>query len=335
MSQGVRYSEIEIEAGAKGRMKSARKDDMDQRQVLPSYVLITPARNEEKFIEKTIESVIRQTVLPMKWVIVNDGSMDATGSIVGRYLAKYAWIELVNLPVRKNRDFAAKVYAFNAGQEKVKHLGYQVIGNLDSDVSLDEDHFEFLLGKLVENDRLGVTGTVFREDGYSSETDSFEGQNHVSGQCQLFRRECFEEIGGYVANKAGGIDWIAVTSARMMGWTTRSFREKSFFHYRSLGTAERSLLASAFSYGEKDYYLGNHPLWEICRTAYRAVKKPYLTGALALYLGYLSAFVRRMDRPVSEELMRFHRAEQMRKLKSIIKAMFGFKRIDNFGLTPN
>jgi len=316
-------------------MNSAREGDMNQRYTLPSYVLITPARNEEKFIEKTIESVIRQTVLPMKWVIVNDGSMDATGSIVGRYLAKYAWIELVNLPVRKNRDFAAKVYAFNAGQENVKHLGYKVIGNLDADVSLDEDHFEFLLGKLVENDRLGVTGTVFTEEGYSSETDSFEGQNHVSGQCQLFRRECFEEIGGYVANKAGGIDWIAVTTARMMGWTTRSFREKSFFHYRSLGTAERSLLASAFSYGEKDYYLGNHPLWEICRTAYRAVKKPYLTGALALYLGYLSAFVRQMDRPVSDTLMRFHRAEQMRKLKSIFKAMFGFKRIDNFGLTTN
>jgi glycosyltransferase involved in cell wall biosynthesis len=316
-------------------MNLVREGDMDQRCTIPSYVLITPARNEEKFIAKTVESVIRQTVLPMKWVIVNDGSTDATGNIVDRYLAKYAWIELVNLPVRKNRNFAAKVYAFNAGREKVKHLGYEVIGNLDADVSLDEDHFEFLLGKLVEDDNLGVTGTVFAEEGYSSETDSFEGQNHVSGQCQLFRRECFEEIGGYVANKAGGIDWIAVTTARMMGWTTRSFRERSFFHYRSLGTAERSLLASAFSYGEKDYYLGNHPLWEICRTAYRAVKKPYVLGAVALYLGYLSAFARQMKRPISDDLMRFHRAEQMRKLKSIFKAMFGFKRIDNFGLTTN
>jgi glycosyltransferase involved in cell wall biosynthesis len=299
------------------------------------YVLITPARNEAAFIETTLKSVIHQTVLPLKWVIVNDGSMDATATIVGRYLSKNAWIELVNLPARKERNFAAKVYAFNAGREKVSHLEYEVIGNLDADVSLDKDHFEFLLGKLLENDRLGVTGTVFTEEGYSSETDSFEGQNHVSGQCQLFRRECFEEIGGYVPNRAGGIDWIAVTTARMMGWTTRSFREKSFFHYRSLGTAERSLLASAFSYGEKDYYLGNHPLWEICRTAYRAVKKPYVTGAVALYLGYLSAFVRQMDRPVSDELMRFHRAEQMQKLKSIFRTMFGLKRVDNFGLTAN
>jgi glycosyltransferase involved in cell wall biosynthesis len=308
---------------------------MDQLSTRPSYVLITPARNEEKFIETTIQSVISQTLLPMKWVIVNDGSTDATATIVSRYLAKNAWIELVNLPVRKDRNFAAKVYAFNAGQETVKHLEYDVIGNLDADVSLDNDHFEFLLGKLLENDRLGVTGTVFTEEGYSSETDSFEGLNHVSGQCQLFRRQCFEEIGGYVPNRAGGIDWIAVTTARMRGWTTRSFREKSFFHYRSLGTAERSLLASAFSYGEKDYYLGNHPLWEISRVAYRAIKKPYIVGGLALYLGYLSAFLRQMERPVSDELMRFHRAEQMRKLKAILRSMFGFKRIDSFGLTTN
>ena len=313
----------------------ARECDMDQRSIRPSYVLITPARNEEKFIEKTIHSVISQTLLPMKWVIVNDGSMDATATIVSRYLANNAWIELVNLPVRNDRNFAAKVYAFKAGQERVKQLEYDVIGNLDADVSLDNDHFEFLLGKLLENNRLGVTGTVFTEEGYSSETDSFEGLNHVSGQCQLFRRECFEEIGGYVPNRAGGIDWIAVTTARMMGWTTRSFREKSFFHYRSLGTAERSLLASAFSYGEKDYYLGNHPLWEISRVAYRAMKKPYVVGGLALYLGYLSAFLRQMERPVSDELMRFHRAEQMRKLKAIFRSMFGFKRIDSFGLTAN
>src|SRR5882672_6214645 len=309
--------------------------DMQETQTLPPYVLVTPARNEETFIQQTIESVAQQTYLPLKWVIVNDGSTDKTASKIESLLAKYPWIELVNLPVRKERNFAAKVHAFNAGQERVKDLEYEVIGNLDGDVSFDQDHFEFLLGKFKEDPRLGVAGTVFREEGYNSETDSFEGQQHVSGQCQLFRRQCFAEIGGYFANKAGGIDWIAVTTARMMGWTTRSFREKSFFHYRSLGTAEHSLLASAFSYGEKDYYLGNHPLWEICRTAYRAVKKPYLTGALALYLGYLSACVRQMDRPVSDELMQFHRAEQMRKLKSIIRAMFGFKRIDNFGLTTN
>jgi glycosyltransferase involved in cell wall biosynthesis len=298
------------------------------------YVLITPARNEERFIEKLIQSVIGQTVLPAKWVIVNDGSTDATASIVGRYLAKYHWMELLNLSPHRDRSFAAKVHAFNAGFERVKHLEFEVVGNLDSDLSFDADYLEFLLNKFREDASLGVAGTIFHEEGYSSATDSFEGRNHVAGGCQLFRRRCFEQIGGYIPNKAGGIDWIAVTTARMLGWTTRSFREKHFFHYRSLGTAERSLLASTFSYGEKDYYLGGHPLWEVFRVAYRATKKPYILGGIALCSGYLSAFLRRMDRPVSDDVVRFHRQEQMRKLKAILKYLITFKKVDSFEVKP-
>ena len=294
------------------------------------YVLITPARNEELFIEKLIQSMVRQTFLPVRWVIVNDGSTDATADIVSRYLTKHDWIELLNLPAHRDRSFAAKVHAFNSGLSRVKNLDYEVIGNLDSDVSFDPDYLEFLMKKFQEDPALGVAGTIFHEEGYSSARDSFEGQNHVAGGCQLFRRRCFEEIGGYVPNKAGGIDWIAVTTARMKGWKTRSFREKFFFHYRSLGTAERSVLSSNFSYGEKDYYLGGHPLWETFRVAYRATKKPYIFGGIALFLGYVSAYLRRMDRPVSAELMRFHRQEQMKKLKSIFKSLLSFKKIDGF-----
>jgi glycosyltransferase involved in cell wall biosynthesis len=294
------------------------------------YVLITPSRNEEALIEKVIQSMIAQTVAPLKWVIVNDGSTDSTASIVGRYLAKYEWIEMVDLPAHRDRSFAAKVNAFNAGFEKIKNLDYEAIGNLDSDVSFDADYIEFLLDKFKEDPSLGVAGTIFREQGYSSESDSFEGQNHVAGGCQLFRRRCFDEIGGYIPNKAGGIDWIAVTTARMKGWRTRSFREKSFFHYRSLGTAERSSLASAFSYGEKDYYLGNHPLWEVFRLLYRSTKKPYLLAGIALYSGYVSAFLRQIKRPVSDELMRFHRKEQMQKLRTILRSLFRLERIDSF-----
>jgi biofilm PGA synthesis N-glycosyltransferase PgaC len=309
---------------------------MHQRSTLPSYVLVTPSRNEEAFIEKTIESVIRQTVLPVKWVIVNDGSTDSTGAIAERYAAQHHWIEVVNRPVRQERNFAAKVRAFNAGQERLKNVGYELIGNLDSDVSLDADHFEFLLTKLKDDPRLGVAGTVFSEEGgYSSAKDSFEGQNHVSGQCQVFRRQCFEEIGGYFANKAGGIDWIAVTTARMIGWKTRSFREKSFFHYRHLGTAERGVFAAAFSYGEKDYYLGGHPVWELFRVTYRMTKPPYLVEGLGLGLGYGWAILRREKRPISKELMAFHRKEQMRKLGAVLKSMLTFKSIDNFKVLPD
>ena len=306
---------------------------MNQTGSLPPYVLITPARNEEAFIEKTLQSVAQQTYLPVKWVIVNDGSTDRTGEIVAGYAEKYPWIELVNRPVRKERNFAAKVHAFNAGQERLQGVEYEVIGNLDSDVSLDTDHFEFLLGKFKEDPKLGVAGTVFKEEGgYNSETDSLEGQLHVSGQCQLFRRKCFDDINGYFANKAGGIDWIAVTTARMMGWKTRSYREKCFFHYRHLGTAERSVFAAAFSYGEKDYYLGGHPLWELFRVSYRAIKPPYIVEGLALGLGYGWAMLRRTKKPISNELMKFHRREQMRKLRVILKSVVTLKPIDKFRL---
>jgi glycosyltransferase involved in cell wall biosynthesis len=294
------------------------------------YVLVTPARNEELFIEGTIQSVVNQTVAPLKWVIVSDGSTDRTAEIVASYAATYHWIEMIELPQRRDRSFAAKVHAFNAGLEKVRRLNYAVIGNLDADVSFASDYCEFLMDRFQEDENLGVAGTIFREEGYSSETDSFEGQNHVAGGCQFFRRECFKEVDGYTPNRAGGIDWIAVTTARMMGWKTRSFREHWFFHHRSLGTAERGRLKSAFSYGEKDFYLGGHPLWELCRIAYRMAKPPYILGGAALGLGYLSAFARRMERPVSEELLHFHRKEQMAKLRAILRSLVAFKRIDSF-----
>jgi glycosyltransferase involved in cell wall biosynthesis len=306
---------------------------MDRVSIYPTYVLVTPSRNEEALIGKTIESVIVQTVLPLKWLIVNDGSTDSTGAIAERYAAEHHWIEVVNRPVRKERNFAAKVHAFNAGRERLKDLNYEIIANLDSDVVLDKDHFEFLLGKFQLEPRLGVAGTVFREEGgYNSGTDSFEGQTYVSGQCQMFRRECFEEIGGYYANKAGGIDWIAVQTARLRGWKTRSFREKSFFHHRPLGTADRGVLAASFSYGKKDYFLGGHPLWELFRVSYRMTKRPYILDGLALGLGYGLAAVRRLERPVSTELMAFYRREQMRKLTEILKRVLTFKPIDKFTL---
>lgn len=300
-----------------------------------TYALISPARNESALIEKTILSVISQTMLPTRWVIVNDGSTDNTSEIVQRYLSDHPWIVLVDLPMRKERHFAAKVNAFNVGRNRLDGVSYDIIGNLDADVSFSPDYFEFLLDKFVSDPNLGVAGTIFKEEGYSSDRDSWEGQNHVAGAAQLFRRECFEEIGGYYPNKAGGVDWIAVSTARMRGWKTRSFREKSLFHYRKLGTAERNRLASTFSYGEKDYYLGGHPLWEMFRVAFRMTKRPFIVDGLALGTGYLWALLTREPRAVSRELMKFHRHEQMQKLRAILGAMLTRRSYRRFEPRPN
>jgi hypothetical protein len=188
------------------------------------------------------------------------------------------------------------------------------------------------MNKFSGDPQLGVAGTPFLENGYDSAKDSFEGQNHVAGGCQLFRRECFQQIGGYVPNRAGGIDWIAVTTARMKGWKTRSFVEKRFQHYRPLGTAERNQLKASFSYGEKDYYLGNSPVWQLFRVSYRMAKPPFIIEGLALLCGFCWAALRRTKRPVSQELMRFHRREQMKKLRTILRSLLTFKKVDNFRL---
>jgi glycosyltransferase involved in cell wall biosynthesis len=300
-----------------------------------NYVLVTPARNEQAFIAQVLDSVVAQTLLPARWVIVDDGSTDRTAEIVESYAQRYPWIELVRRPQHLDRSFAGKVHAFNAGLERVQSLDFEIIGNLDGDLSFDHDYLEFLMRKFSEDPRLGVAGTPFIENGYDSAKDSFEGENHVAGGCQLFRRQCLEDVGGYTPNRAGGIDWIAVTTARMKGWRTRSFSEKRFNHYRTLGTAERGVLAALFSYGEKDYYLGNSPIWEIFRVVYRITKQPVLTGGVALLAGYSWAALRRIKRPVSGDLMHFHRKEQMKKLSAIFRSILERRKVDNFSLNTN
>lgn len=89
-------------------------------------------------------------------------------------------------------------------------------------------------------------------------------------------------------------------------------------------------MAASFSYGEKDYYLGGSPVWQLFRVAYRGTKQPI--DGLALLSGYCWAAIRRMERPVSSELMRFHRREQMKKLRTIFSSLLGFKKVDNFRL---
>jgi glycosyltransferase involved in cell wall biosynthesis len=297
------------------------------------YVLITSARNEQAFIAKTLDSVAAQTQLPERWVIVDDGSTDHTAEIVERYARRFPWITLIHRPKREGRNFAAKADAVNAALAQLQNVEFEILGNLDADVSFAPDYMGFLMQKFSTDPKLGVAGTPFTQEGdYDSTRDSFEGENFVAGPCQLFRCQCFRDVGGYVASCAGGVDWIAVMTARMKGWKTKSFADKRFHHHRSMGTAEKGELAALFSYGQKDYYLGGSPVWELFRVTYRAAKKPFLTGSLALLSGYCWAALRRVQRPVSGELMQFHRREQTKKLKTILRSIIRFKKVDSFRL---
>lgn len=289
---------------------------------LPRYVLITPARNEEAFIGNTIKSVVAQSHRPVRWVIVSDGSTDRTDEIVKQYAAEHDWIELVRLPEHRERQFAAKANAFNAGYARLKHLEFEVVGNLDSDITFDPGYQEFLMGRFAENPRLGVAGTPFVEEldkpGDHTYGHKFAQLEHVSGACQMFRREAFDAVGGYVPIKGGAIDWIAVTTVRMKGWETRTFLEKHTLHHRKLGTGNDRPLMVRYRYGQKAYYVGGHPVWEVLRGFFQMREKPYVIGGAHFLAGFLWAAVTRMHRPVTPELMRFHRWEQMSRLRRLL-----------------
>ncbi len=283
---------------------------------LPIYVLVTPARNEEQFIESTIQSVVAQTWRPLRWVIVSDGSTDRTDEIVSRYAVAHDWIELLRMPERKERHFAGKAFAFSAGKARLDGLPYEVIANLDADITFDKDYFQFLLGKLAVDPLLGVVGTPYVEKSGEIFDYKFTSLDHVSGACQVFRRECYEAIGGYSPVKVGTIDCIAVISARMRGWRTRTFTAKVSHHHRKVGTAQRGLMKANFYTGVMDYAMGNHPLWQLSRTLYQITRRPFVVRGLALGAGYLWALIRHAKRPVSAEFIAFHRREQMERLKN-------------------
>lgn len=287
-----------------------------------SYVLITPARNEADYIELTLRSVVAQTVRPTKWIIVNDGSTDGTDEIVQRYAAAHAWIEQIHMPERRERHFAGKALAVNTGYQKVAVLRFDIIGNLDADVSFDRDYFRFLMSKFDGNPKLGVAGTSFREGGLTYNY-RLVGIEHVSGMCQLFRRECFEAIGGYPAVKSGGIDLIAVLSARAKGWETRTFLEKEFVHHRRQGGALHNGLRERVHMGRKDYLLGNHPVWEIFRSIYQMTHKPYFVGGGLVLASYLWNAVRGIEKTIPTELMALRRNDQMKRLKRAMRRCYG------------
>ncbi|HWW00445.1 MAG TPA: glycosyltransferase family A protein [Candidatus Acidoferrum sp.] len=277
------------------------------------YVLITPARDEAAFVEQTIQSVVAQTIRPVRWVVVSDGSTDGTDHIVQRCADRHSWISLVRMPERRGRHFAGKVHAFNAGYAAIKSLDYEFIGNLDGDTAFPPDYFEYLLGNFARDPRLGLAGTNYFEASPKYDVQLTNAED-VPGICQLFRRECFEGIGGYQPVEAGGVDLIAVLSARMQGWKTRIFPDRFVLHLRPQGTANSRPLMVHFVHGEHDYRFGGHPLWELFRVAYRITQRPFVVGGCLLGLGFIWALLSRMERAVPIDLIRFRRNEQIGRL---------------------
>ena len=218
-----------------------------------NYVLITAARNEEKYIEATIKSVLSQTILPKKWVIVSDGSTDHTDEIIKKYLANSRFIEFVRREPGSNQDsgFASKVFALNAGYELLKHGAYDYIGHLDADITFETDYYENVLKLFEQNPLLGIAGGfIFEQKQGNFVSRPYNTERSVAGGIQLFRREFYQVLGGLIPLKNGGEDWYAEVNARMKGWEVASFHNLHVFHHKP-GNVVRGALKESFGHNYK------------------------------------------------------------------------------------
>lgn len=285
-----------------------------------NYVLATAAYNEDKFIEATIRSVIAQTIKPLQWVIVSDGSVDRTDAIVKDYANRAPFIRLLRIDEDHARNFAAQAMAINRGMSQLHHLNYDYIGNLDADITFEPDYFERLLAKLNSDTELGLAGGWIVERGIDEAFYPRRGnsQNSVPHGCQFFRRACFEAVGGaYVALPYGGPDTYAEVAARMRGWRVKSFEGLPAYHHRPTNAAG-GMLKGCFRQGRMDYSLGTLPSFEFIKLANRSRMKPYVLGAAVRYAGFVQSYLRREKRAVPNEFMSFLRNEQRERVMRLL-----------------
>lgn len=283
------------------------------------YVLITPAHNEEAFIEETLRAVAAQSVRPVRWVVVNDASTDGTREIVERHAREHAFIRLVNVERSSGRHFGNKVRAFKRGLEELSGLDYDYIGNLDADISFGADYVANILGELERDTSLGIAGGMV----HTRIGDRFRSQevapDSVAGAVQMFRRACFEQVGGYMVLPYGGIDAAAEITARMHGWKTRTFAQYSVTEHRRTGSATDGLpLAARVTGGRRLYSLGFSFSFFLARCVYRALDPPWILGSAASLFGFVTCMLKGAPVMLPKETVRFLRAEQRRKLGRIV-----------------
>lgn len=275
-----------------------------------TYVLMTAAHNEEQNIAKTLQSVISQTVLPERWVIVSDNSNDRTDEIIERYAQQHSFIRFLRVQRLAGRSFRSKVLALHQGAPLLEGAAYDYIGNVDADLSLPANYFESLISKFQEDSDLGICGGfVYEENHGRFESRKINETRNVPHAAQLVRRQCYEQIGGYAVLDFGGEDWYAQTQARMKGWEVESFPELHIFHHRHTGEGSQKF-ANCVRLGHLDYSFGSDPFFEVLKCIKRIGERPYLFAA-GLRLGaFFWDTIRKKPRPVTKDFIAFLRNEQ-------------------------
>jgi glycosyltransferase involved in cell wall biosynthesis len=276
------------------------------------YVIITPARDEEKHIEETIRSVTSQTILPTEWIIVDDGSSDKTAEIAKRYSLRFPWIHVVCRPNRGTRKSGGGVVeAFYEGYKAVQQNDWEFIVKLDADLTFSPDYFQKCFDNFEYEPRLGVGGgDIYHEIGEAS-TLEVNPKFHVRGATKIYRRACWEAIGGLL--QAPGWDTIDEVKANMLGWKSHSFGELHVIHHRPTGTAD-GVLRDRIKHGVACYISGYHPLFLAASCVSRLVQRPYVAGSAAICYGFIKGYWTRIPRVNDTRLIKYLRAQQLRRL---------------------
>jgi biofilm PGA synthesis N-glycosyltransferase PgaC len=257
------------------------------------YVLISPVRNEEKYIQKSIDSVVNQTVRPVEYLIVDDGSTDRTAEIVKKEAQRHPWIHYIRRRDRGERRVGPGVIeAFYDGFKALRTNDYEYIGKIDGDLSFGPRYFQKLFGKFEEDPYLGAaSGKLYLvlEDG--SLTAERIADEMALGGMQFYRRKCFEAIGGFVPQVMW--DGIALHRCRMEGWRTRSFQDSQLIikDHRLMGSSHKSIYHGRLRWGWGQYFMGTHPLYILAIGVYRLFERPFIIGGLLIVLGYLKGRV--------------------------------------------
>lgn len=273
----------------------------------PRYLLVTPCRNEAEFARITLDSVCAQSLSPARWVIVDDGSSDATPQILAEYAARHDFIQIVRREDRGERSVGPGVIeAFYAGYESVAAGDYDYVCKLDLDLDLPRRYFELLIERMERDPRLGTcSGKPYFRSAAGELVSEACGDEMSVGMTKLYRRSCFEAIGGFV--RAVMWDGIDCHRCRMLGWKAASYdeRELSFVHLRPMGSSQKSLWTGRVRHGAGQYFMGTGPLYMLASAVFRMSRPPYLSGGLGMLFGYVASWLRRRERYPEREFRRF------------------------------
>jgi biofilm PGA synthesis N-glycosyltransferase PgaC len=282
------------------------------------YLLISPSRDEAKFLRRTLDSVAAQSVLPALWVVVDDGSTDETAAILEEYASSLPCLRVVRRTDRGGRRVGPGVIeAFYAGLETVRLEDFDYVCKLDMDLDLPVRYFELLMQRMESDRRVGTTSgkPCFVHPQSGALVPEVCGDEMSVGMTKFYRVTCFKEIGGFVHQVMW--DGIDCHQARMLGWIAESvdLEDTRFVHLRPQGTSENGIWTGRLRAGFGQYFMGTSPLYYFVVAFYRLPAHPVLIGSVAMLWGYISSWFKGLPRYEDPEFRRYLRSYQLACLR--------------------